>query len=297
MSAVNLLRLLILSAIWGGSFLFMRIGAPVLGPTVLIALRVGLAALFLLIVGVGLRKPLHLTVHWRHYVVLGLLNAALPFLLLAYAAQTISASLLSILNATAPIWSALIGALWMRARLTLPSAVGLILGFAGVALLAGVESVSLPAQGAWAMAAALGAAFSYGIATTYARSAKSVEPFANAHGTMVAATVLMIPLLPFVAEIPRPGVAVVASVAALGVLCSGVAYLLYFRLIAEIGATGALTVTFVIPVFGMLWGAIFLGERIGWHAVLATGVILTGTALANGLTLRGMRRGAKPGQA
>jgi drug/metabolite transporter (DMT)-like permease len=114
---------------------------------------------------------------------------------------------------------------------------------------------------------------------------------------MAAATLLMLPLLPFVAEIPAPGVAVVASVAALGILCSGIAYLLYFRLIAEIGATGALTVTFVVPVFGMLWGAVFLGERIGWHAVLATGVILTGTALANGLTLRGLRRRKKPGRA
>ncbi|MBM4200344.1 MAG: DMT family transporter [Gammaproteobacteria bacterium] len=297
MSVVNLLRLLLLSAIWGGSFLFMRIGAPVLGPTLLIALRVALAALFLLIVGTALRKPLHVAAHWRHYLVLGLLNAALPFLLLAYAAQTIPASLLSILNATAPIWSALIGAVWMRAPLTIPSAVGLMLGFAGVTLLAGVESVSLPPQGAWAMAAALGAALSYGVATTYARSARSVEPFANAHGTMAAATLLMMPLLPFVVEIPTPGLAVVVSVAALGILCSGFAYLLYFRLIAEIGATGALTVTFVVPVFGMLWGGVFLGERIGWHAMLATGVILAGTALANGLTLRGLRCWRKSGRA
>lgn len=114
MNVASLSRLILLSAIWGGSFLFMRVGAPVMGPVMLIIFRVGLAALFLLAVALLLKKHLALKAHWRHYLVLGLFNSALPFLLFAYAAQTLSASLLSILNATAPIWGAIIGALWTR---------------------------------------------------------------------------------------------------------------------------------------------------------------------------------------
>ncbi|MCW8948157.1 MAG: DMT family transporter, partial [Sedimenticola sp.] len=131
MSAASLSRLLLLSAIWGGSFLFMRIGAPVLGPVMLIIFRVGLAALFLLGVALILKKRMSLKVHWKHYLVLGLINSALPFLLFAYAAQTLSASLLSILNATAPIWGAIIGALWTRTLLSGKAVMGLLSGVVG----------------------------------------------------------------------------------------------------------------------------------------------------------------------
>jgi drug/metabolite transporter (DMT)-like permease len=291
MNTVNLIRLLALSAIWGGSFLFMRISAPILGPTLLIALRVSLAAVFLLIVAGFLRKPLHLRANWGHYLVLGVFNAAVPFLLLAYAAQTLSASLLSILNATAPIWSAVICALWRYTPLTIKSSIGLLMGVSGVALLGGIESLTLPPGAALAIPAGLGAACSYGVATTYARSAKSVEPFANAHGTMWAATLLIGPAAPFFPALETPGVRVMASVIALGVLCSGIAYLLYFRLIAEIGAAPALTVTFVIPVFGILWGKLFLGERVGWHTAFGAGVVLVGTALVTGFSIRSLLPG------
>jgi drug/metabolite transporter (DMT)-like permease len=283
MSVANALRLLLLSAIWGGSFLFMRIGAAPLGPTLLITLRVALAAAFLFVVGAALGKRLRLAANWRHYLILGLLNAALPFLLLAYAAQFISASLLSILNATAPMWSALVGWIWRRTRIARVSAAGLVMGLSGVIMLTGVESLTLDSNGSRAMLAALGAALCYGIATTYARSAPAIDAFANAHGTMWAATLLVLPTMATVRDVPPYDVTVWASVAGLGILCSGVAYLIYFRLVAEIGATGALTVTFIVPAFGMLWGHLFLGERLGWHAILSALVILAGTALANGV--------------
>lgn len=291
MTTAALLRLLLLSAIWGASFLFMRIGAPVLGPDLLIFARVGLAALFLLGVARYMRASLDARRHGAHYFILGLFNSALPFWLFAYAAQTVSASLLSILNATAPMWAALIGAIGLRTPLSARTVTGLVLGMGGVAVLAGVESLSLPEGGGVAIAAGLGAALSYGIATTYTKQAVSVEPMANAHGSMWAATLLMLPLAwqaPLPDTVLSP--AVLMSVVALGVVCSGVAYLLYFRLIAEIGAAPALTVTFLIPVFGILWGVLFLDEAMGWHTLLGTLAVLLGTARVTGFSLAGWRR-------
>ena len=285
MNDSSLIRLLVLSAIWGASFLFMRVGAPAIGPAALIFLRVALAAVFLWFVALGFRKTLAAGVHWRHYLVLGLFNSALPFLLFAHAAETVSASLLSILNATAPIWAAVIGAVWWRKPLSSRQSIGLSCGVAGVAVLGGIEVAQLPPGGGPAIAAALLAAFSYGMATTYTRAASAVDPFANAHGSMWAATLLLVPtlfVLPLPADTPTTGV--IAAVIALGVLCSGVAYLLYFRLIADIGATAALTVTFLIPAFGVLWGHLFLGEAVGWHTLLGATLVLAGTGLTTGFS-------------
>lgn len=286
MNKASVVRLLLLSAIWGASFLFMRIGAPVLGPTLLIFARVGLAALFLLLVGFYVKKSLEVPRHWRHYLVLGLVNSALPFLLFAFAAQTVSASLLSILNATAPIWAAAIGAIWLRARLTPRMLFGMLFGVIGVGLLAGVETLALPDGGIVAVVAGLGAAFSYGIATTYTKTAKVVEPFANAHGSMWAATLILAPFAIYApaVEVTLP-LHVTLSVISLGIVCSGVAYLLYFRLIADVGAVPALTVTFLIPVFGILWGTIFLGEHVGWHTLIGSVLVLTGTAWVTGFSV------------
>jgi drug/metabolite transporter (DMT)-like permease len=286
MNTANFLRLLLLAAIWGGSFLFMRIGAPVLGPAVLIEYRALFAALFLAAVGLVLRKRLDLRANWKHYLMLGFFNSALPFLLFAYGARTLTASVLSVLNATAPMWGALIGALWARQPITPRTGLGLLLGTAGVALLVGFDDVSaLPGAGI-AVAAALTAALCYGIATQYAKSAKSVEPFANAHGTMWAATLFVLPALPFFPSPASPTPGVWAAVLALGVVCSGIAYLIYFRLIAEVGPTSALTVTFLNPVFGILWGALFLGETVGWHTLAGSAIVLLGTALVTGFVPR-----------
>ncbi len=292
MNTANFIRLLLLAAIWGASFLFMRIGAPVLGPSLLIFARVSLAALFLLAVSIYWRRPLNATRHWKHYLVLGLFNSGLPFLLFAYAAQTVSASLLSILNATAPIWAAVISAVWLRTRLSPKVLLGMFLGLFGVALLARVETLAIPIRGVLAITAGLGAAFSYGIATTYTKSATTVEPFANAHGSMWAATLI---LLPFALHAPTmataPTLLISVSVAALGILCSGVAYLLYFRLIADLGAASALTVTFLIPMFGILWGAVFLDEQVGWYTLVGGAMILIGTALVTGFRIQSMMFG------
>lgn len=292
MNTANLLRLISLAAIWGGSFLFMRISAPTLGPAVLIEFRVLLAALFLAAVALVLRKKLQLREHWKHYFILGFFNSALPFLLFAYGAQVLSASLESVLNATAPMWGAIVGAVWKRQAISARTALGLVLGTVGVALLVGFDHVSARAGAGIATVAALAAALCYGIASVYARSAKSVEPFANAHGTMWSSAIMVLPVLPFFppSGAPTPGIA--GAVLALGILCSGIAYLVYFRLIAEVGAASALTVTFLNPIFGILWGVLFLGETVGWYTLVGAPVVLLGTALVTGFTPRIKRSAA-----
>jgi len=282
MSTVNLFRLILLAAIWGGSFLFMRIAAPVLGAAVLIEYRVLFASLFLAAMALALKKPLNLRQHWKHYLILGLFNSALPFLMFAFAARTLSASLLAVLNATTPLWGTLIGAVWTRQMVSAKVMLGLALGACGVALLVGFDHVTTKPGAGIAIAAVLFASFNYGIASNYAKQAKTVEPFANAHGSMWASTLLVLPALPFFPAPGEPTVGIMGAVLALGVLCSGVAYLIYFRLIQDVGPSSALTVTFLSPLFGILWGVLFLQESVGWYTFAGAAIVITGTALVTG---------------
>ncbi len=285
MSLSSAVRLILLAAIWGGSFLFLRLGAPVLGPVLFIQLRVGLGALFLLIVAIIHRKPLELRGNLVHYAILGFFNTGFPFLLFAFGALHITASLESVLNATAAIWGALISALWLRIRITWKAVTGLVLGLGGVAVLVGLDAAHMNSDAWIAVAAGLGAAFSYGLASAYIQKAKKpVSSFANAHGSLWAATLMFVPVTPFFP--PIAGVTPLAALAAvaIGVLCSGVAYMVYFKLLGDIGAAPALTVSFLIPVFGILWGVVFLHESIGWNMPIGAVLIVTGTALVTGFS-------------
>jgi len=297
MDAASFIRLVVLSAIWGGSFLFLRIAAPVLGPVVLAELRAAFAALFLLIVASTLRRPLDASRHWKHFLILGLFNSAVPFLLFSFAAKTLPASVMSILNATAPIWGAIIGAVWMRQSPPGRTVLGMLLGVAGVGLLVGGDQLTAQPGATSAIAAALLAAFFYGIAANYAKTATAVEPFANAHGSMWAAAILIAPATPFSPLIASPGPGAMAAALALGIVCSGMAYLLYFRLIKDVGATSALTVTFLIPVFGVLWGRLFLSEAVRWNTIVGAGIIIVGTALVTNFNPLALMRGKPAGTA
>ena len=139
--------------------------------------------------------------------------------------------------------------------------------------------------------AALLATVCYGIATTYARIATHVDSFSNAHGSMWAATLVIVPALPLASATTTPGTGIMLAVVALGVVCTGIAFLLYFRLVKDIGGTSTLTVTFLIPVFGVLWGVLLLDEKIGWNTLAGGALVLCGTALANGVVKIGR---AKP---
>ena len=279
MAIPDLLRLLILAAIWGGSFLFMRVAAPVLGPAFLVEGRSFFAAVFLLALALYLKKNNRLLKDWKHYAFMGFFNSALPFLLFAQASLHLSTSQLSTLNATGPIWGYLIGVILKIETLSFKRGLGLVLGFTGVGLLFGHVDTQLD-DAIWvSVALGLSAACCYGLASNYAKRSKSIDPFDNAHGSMWASAFLLLPTLLWFPMQSEPTPSVWSSVFALGVICSGIAYLLYFRLIENIGAASALSVAFLIPLFGTLWGVIFMGEVLSWHVVFGMAVILLGTAL------------------
>lgn len=284
MSSASFLRLICLAAIWGGSFLFMRIAANTFGPAYLIEFRVGFAAISLLIVSLFLRKRLAFRQHFRHFMIIGLFNTALPFLLFAYSAQTLNASTLSVLNSTATIWGALIGIFWHKAPLTPKASVGMLIGIFGVITLVGLNAINIGINAALPIFAAVMAACSYGIATNYTKTAPKIASFDNAHGNMWAAVLIILPLLPFIPMRGEPSQHEVLSVIALGVVCTGAAYLLYFRLVADEGAASALSVTFLIPVFGILWGWLILDEPIGWNTIIGTTLVLLGTMMVTGFS-------------
>ncbi len=291
MSAANFFKLISLAAIWGGSFLFLRVAAPVLGPVMLIQFRVGLAAVFLLGLAILGRKRLDVRAHWKHFLILGLVNTAIPFTLFAWAAQALPASLESVLNATAPIWGAVLGALWTRTLPPAKTAAGLALGIAGVAILVGLNANGLTPPVLWAAGAALLAAGCYAVAALYTKAAKSVDAFSNAYGSMCAATLCLAPVTPFFPIHAMPGLWVVVSVLLIGILCSGIAYIIFFNLMDQVGAAQTLSVTFLIPVFGILWGNLFLREPIGVNTIIGGLVVLAGTALITGFNpLALMRR-------
>ena len=270
-------RLVALAAIWGASFLFTRITAPELGPVLTAEART-------LIAGVALAIYFGLTGYnpeWRRwgrqYVIVGILTSGLPFLLWAYAALTLTAGLMSVLNATSPMWGAVCSALLLRERLNRQRVLGLAIGVVGVALVTRPTSdeLALPA-----VLAALAAAFCYGLAGAYMKRWASGAPSRGmAVGTQLVAGILLIPFIPLAPPEAVPSLPIIASMLALGLVCGAIAYLLYFRLVADIGATGALTVTYLIPVFGVLWGALFLGEALSLPMLAGGGLVVLGTVL------------------
>jgi len=274
-TAADAARLVALAAIWGASFLFVRIAAPVIGPVATADLRMLIAGAALLLYYAVSGFDAQWRLRWREYLAIGALNSAAPFLLYAYAALELSVGLLAVLNATSPMWAALLGALLLREPLTLTRAAGLAIGMAGVAMVSGAE-----ASTRWlSIAAGLGAALCYALTgIALRRWGRGAPARGMAVGTQLTGGLLLLPLL---ALAPpgnlTPGIA--AAMLALGMVCGALAYILYFRLIADIGATGALTVTYLIPLFGVLWGALALGEELTAMRVLGALVVTAGTLL------------------
>lgn len=297
MRASDLIELVTLAALWGASFLFMRLGAAEFGPVVLSALRVGIAALALLPLLLWRGQARALRANWRAIAVVGVVNSALPFVLFSVAALAINAGLSAIFNATAPLWGALIAWAWLGDRLSRVRVAGLAIGFAGVVWLAWDKASFKPGEHGVstvvAIAACLAATLCYGFGANYAkRKLDQVPPLAVATGSQVSASAALgLPAL-WLWPTAAPGATAWASVVGLALLCTAVAYLLYFRLIAHLGAARAITVTFLIPVFGLIWGAVFLGERLTPAVVLGCVVILLGTALTTGVLKVPVRRPA-----
>jgi drug/metabolite transporter (DMT)-like permease len=289
MTLRDITDLVLLGAIWGASFLFMRVAAPEFGPVALIAVRVALAAALLLPLLVWRGLARELLARPGQLVIVGTLNSALPFTLLAYATLTLTSGFVSVLNATVPLFTAMVAYLWLKDKLTRGQAIGLALGVAGVLLLAwdrisaaGATRGAQPAM--LAIAAALGATLSYGIAANFTkRYMKGMAPLVSATGSQVGATLVLLPLLAWFWPSGDISINAWGSVLALGSVCTALAYILYFRLIANVGPARAVAVTFLVPGFAVVWGYALLGEGVTLKMLAACAVIVLGTALSTGV--------------
>jgi drug/metabolite transporter (DMT)-like permease len=288
----NVALLLCLAALWGGSYLCIRVAAPALGVLPVVALRVSIACVALLGYAALLRDLPDVRAWWRAFLALGLLNNAIPFVLIANAVVSLNASVAAILNATTPLFTAIVAAVWLGETFDARRAAGVALGIGGVAVIVGWSPLPISGRVLLAVAQALLAALAYGLAAVYARrrfaGSRSLH---TATGQLAGSSAILVPLM-FVA--PPPGEAsgrVVVAVLALALACTALGYLIYFHLIASAGATQAATVTFLIPCFSTLWGALFLGEPLGAGLFLGLAVILCGVWLVIG-PKREARRGA-----
>ena len=287
MTRRDLADLFMLGALWGASFLFMRLGAAEFGPVALVFVRVAGAVLLLLPLLAWRGELGALRTHWRAIAAVGLVNSVLPFLLFAVAALVLTTALMSVFNATASIWGALVAWLWLGDRLDRSRWLGLAIGVLGVVGLSWGKADFKPGdQGvsaALGIAACLLAAVLYGVGANLSRKhLAGVPPMAVAAGSQLAATlVLALPAWWWWPAV-NPGAAAWLGAAALALGCTGAAYVLYFRLIAQAGAANAMSVTFLIPAFALLWGWVLLGEQPTGTMLAGCAVILLGTALATG---------------
>jgi drug/metabolite transporter (DMT)-like permease len=277
-------RLGVLAAIWGGSFIFIRIVTPALGPVWTTEGRVLIGGLALAAWFAWTGFNAQWRRHWRFYAVIGALNSALPFWLFSSAGLRLEAWLMAILNATTPMFGLVLGALFSGERLSASKLAGLALGIGGVALLAVPAEAGAGAHGGagelWAVAACLLASLSYAVGgVVVKRYGSGVPPRGVAVGAQLSAALMLAPFLPFEVPAAAPSPFIVINLLAFGVLASGIALILYFRLMADIGPTRALTVTFLIPLFAALWGIVFLGEALGAGAIAGGTLVLAGTVL------------------
>ncbi len=279
----------LLGAVWGASFLFMRLGALDFGALGTAFLRTCIAAAVLLPLLIWSGHFGVLRQRWRAIFLMGLLNSALPFALFSFAVMHISTGLSGILNATTPLWGAIVAWAWLHDKPSRWRVLGLALGFVGVAALSW-DKAQFGQQNAsgWAVLACLAATLFYGVGGTFAkRYLSGVPPLATATGSQIGASLVL--LAPAVATTPAlhggplPGWQSWAAVVALAVVCTAFAYVLFFRLIERGGAPRALAVTFLIPVFAVGYGVVLLGEALTPQMLVCGAVIVLGTALATGL--------------
>jgi len=280
----DVLDLLVLSALWGASFLFMRVAAPEFGPLVIGFLR-ALIATLLLLPFLLLRSGIaELRSNWKKLVLVGVLNSAIPFCLLALATISLSGGFAAILNSTAPLWAAMIAWIWLGDRLDRSRITGLIIGFTGVVVLVW-NKAGIAAPGvAMAILAAVSAALFYGIGANFTQKyLPGISALALATGSMLAATIVLLPAGILLWPAKMISVQAWLAIIMMGVASTGIAYVLYFRLIANVGPAKAITTTYLVPGFAVVWGAMFINESLSANMVLGGAIILIGTALATGV--------------
>jgi drug/metabolite transporter (DMT)-like permease len=284
MGTRDLGALLLLSALWGASFIYIRVAVPALGPFVLVELRVGLAAVVLALCAALLGRLPKLRRRWRQFALLGAVNVAIPFSLISAAEINLTASLAAILNSTTVMFTAVVAAVWMGDALTARKLVGVALGIVGVTVLVGWDPITMNWTVALSVGAMLAASLAYALGSVYAtRTFADSPPLAIASGQLTAAAMLMLPLAAVSAPEQSPSTIVVLSVLGLALPSTAVAYMLYFRLIANVGPTSTSTVTLLVPLFGLLFGVVLLDEPVGVGTLAGLVLILSSVILITGL--------------
>lgn len=293
----TLLLLVLLAAVWGASFIFMRIAAAEFGAIALIQVRVLIATAVLLpiwYVREGAKNWHQVRDNWSKISVLGMLNSAIPFTLFAYSTIHISGGLSAVFNSTVPIWTATVAFVWLGHKLAWDGVLGLVLGLFGVIILL-ADSIGTPVVGVEkGIAAALLGSFFYGIAANFTvQKMQGISILTIATFTLLASSLLLLPLTVFaLPEGPISSRAWFAAIA-LGVLPTALANVLYFQILNQIGSTKTVSVTYLIPVFAVLWGWWFLDEKITQQMILGAVVILLGTSLVTGVISLSRRSSSK----
>jgi drug/metabolite transporter (DMT)-like permease len=296
----DLARLVALAAMWGGSYLFMRHAVPYLGPVRLIEVRVLLAGVALLLFLLARGGSIDWRSNWRDLLFVGAFGIALPFALIAEALTVIDASTASILNALSPLFASVVAAIWIREPLTPAKLAGIALCVAGTAVLVGWVPKPMTDRELFAASLSVLATLIYGITSVFTKvRLKATSPLGTSAGTLLFAALALAPVVPFThAPVALTEVPVIAwlSVLGLAIVSTTVAFIFYYRLIADVGPVKAITVTLLVPIFGMLWGILFLGEHLTPGRVAGCAIILAGCSLILGLLRFPKRAGAAVGE-
>ncbi len=284
MKLSDALLLILLAAIWGSSFIFMRATVAEMGPIFLITLRVGIASLCLFGFLLVKQRFAEFKQYWKRLFWIGLLNSALPFCFLAYASISLSAGMVSILNAITPIFTAFIAHLWLKDKMTRLQFLGMLISMLGVTFLVW-DKISWQMDSWWPVLAGIGATVSYGIAANSTKKyLKGVTAMTATAGSLFFASLFLFALsLFFLPDFKSITLISWSYALILAVICTAFAYLVFFRLIQNIGPAKAVSVTFLIPIFSFSWAYLLLDEVVTPRMWIATIIILFGTALVTSI--------------
>lgn len=283
----DLARLVALAAIWGASYLFMRHAVPQLGAVRMIELRVLIAGVALAAFVAATGGTVGWSRHWRDYLFVGAIGVAIPFVLIAQALTAIDASTGAILNSLSPLFASIVAAAWIRDPLTPAKMAGIALCLVGTAVLVGWTPTPMTPHQLLGASMSVAATALYGFTIVYTKvRLKAANPLGTSVGTLLMAAAVLAPFIAF-APAPLPFAEVTTSawlaVLALALVSTAIAFILYYRLIADVGPVKAITVTLLIPIFGMIWGVAFLGEPLTAGRIAGCAIILAGCALILGL--------------
>ncbi len=280
MTTRQLTQLVIISSLWGSSYIFMKVISPVFGPVLVSSLRLLLASLFLLIYMLVSRKKISFKGNILFFIFVGVVNSAIPFVLYAFAALHIDASLSGTLNSSSPMFGALFGFIILKNRFDTRQILGLIVGFLGVIIVSSTSFGTGTVEAVISVFACLLASACYGLAGTYVKKRnKDVDATTLSLGTLFFAGLFLLPFSFFYKISLDIQVSHILYLLFFAIMCTSVPYILYYKLLREVGAVKALTVTYLIPLFTVLWSYIFLAERAGWNVFVGLVIILTGVGL------------------